>query len=73
MLIIINYTIIIKVIQEKINIALCEIERKQISDIPISASRVRDLIDKGDIMSLKKLVPDTTFEILIKSGKIKEG
>lgn len=55
------------------NIALCEIERKQISDIPISASRVRDLIDKGDIMSLKKLVPDTTFEIIIKSGKIKEG
>ena len=36
----------------------------------ISASRVRELIAKGDIASLKDLVPKTTYEYLISQSSM---
>ena len=54
------------------NITLKEIKRKRICDEPVSASRVRDLITKKDIITLKSLVPDTTLEILSNLSKTKE-
>ena len=54
------------------NITLKEIKRKEICDEPVSASKVRDLITKKDIITLKSLVPDTTLEILTNLIKIKE-
>jgi [citrate (pro-3S)-lyase] ligase len=46
-------------------VSLSEIPRLEKSDAPISASRVRELIDLGDLTSLKALVPDTTYKYLI--------
>lgn len=42
-----------------------EIPRKEISGIPVSASRVRTLLDKGMFDALRELVPDTTFRYLL--------
>ncbi|WP_128330878.1 [citrate (pro-3S)-lyase] ligase [Apibacter sp. HY039] len=39
-------------------------ERKLLQDIPISASRVRELYFKGDVENIKKLVPKVTYEYL---------
>ena len=41
-----------------------EFPRLEISGQPISASRVRELMVKGDIDSAKKLLPDTTLEFI---------
>lgn len=46
------------------NIALYEIERKQVAGIPISASMVRDFIVEEDITSLRESVPLTTYKII---------
>ncbi|MBE6544364.1 MAG: [citrate (pro-3S)-lyase] ligase, partial [Ruminococcaceae bacterium] len=46
------------------NIDLIEIPRKEKNGTAISASAVRDFISKGDIESVKKIVPNTTFEYL---------
>ena len=52
-----------KILPEK-NIVLYEIERKKVLNTPISASKVRDLIEKKDITSLKESVPLTTYKII---------
>lgn len=45
-------------------IAVTEIPRKELSGAPISASRVRALMDEGDWEGLRPLVPETTYEYL---------
>ena len=41
-----------------------EIKRKEIMGKPISASRVRKCLEEKDFMSIKDMVPKTTFEFL---------
>jgi [citrate (pro-3S)-lyase] ligase len=41
-----------------------EIQRKEIGGVPISASRVRALIDQGEIEKTAELVPPTTYEFI---------
>lgn len=48
----------------KYNVKVNVIERKEINDKPISASRVRKLLKDNNIEEVKKLVPKTTIEIL---------
>ncbi len=54
----------------KNNIALKEFPRLEISDMPISAGRVRDFIDSKDIKALKSILPDTTYSFLQNKGII---
>lgn len=49
-------------------IELKEIQRLEVSDMPISAGWVRTLIDEGDIEGIKKLIPDTTYDFLNNKG-----
>jgi [citrate (pro-3S)-lyase] ligase len=46
-------------------IGLVEIERKQAGGAPISASRVRRLLDDHDLAAARALVPDTTYSALL--------
>jgi [citrate (pro-3S)-lyase] ligase len=43
-----------------------EIPRREEAGEPISASRVRKLLEAKDFDGIKRLVPDTTFEYLMK-------
>ena len=45
-------------------IEVIEIQRKEKSDAPISASRVRTLLKEGNFEEIKSLVPETTFNYL---------
>lgn len=51
-------------------VAVKEIPRFEISNVPVSASQVRTLIDSGNIQALKSLVPDTTYDFLRNKGFI---
>lgn len=46
------------------SIDFCEIERIGVGDVPISASRVRKLIEEKNTDAIKELVPDTTYNYL---------
>lgn len=48
-----------------------ELERLEIDGNPVSASRVRELLENGNIQQVKKLVPESTFEYLYSNGFIK--
>lgn len=45
-------------------IEIREIPRFEISNVPVSASNVRALIESGNIQEIKSLVPDTTYDFL---------
>ena len=45
-------------------IELREIQRLEQDSIPVSASRVRELLEKGEEEALKQLLPTTTYEYL---------
>ena len=45
-------------------VELHEVARKVFRDVPISASRVRELIKQGDLQDLKNLLPEVTLEFL---------
>jgi [citrate (pro-3S)-lyase] ligase len=45
-------------------IEVFELERKETLDAPISASRVRALLEQKDADTLRQLVPPTTFAYL---------
>lgn len=47
-----------------------EIPRLEISNVPISASQVRVLIDSGNIQEVKSLLPNTTYAFLLNKGII---
>ncbi|MEG0894146.1 MAG: [citrate (pro-3S)-lyase] ligase [Oscillospiraceae bacterium] len=49
-------------------IQVIEIQRKQQDGVAISASRVRDLLHKGDILATRDLVPATTYKYLQREG-----
>ncbi len=46
-------------------IDVVEIQRKELDGIPISASRVRELISLGDLEKTKDLVPESTYRYII--------
>ena len=52
------------------NIEVIEIPRLEIDDLPVSASKVRELIDANTPEAIKPLVPKTTYEYLIKNTLI---
>lgn len=45
-------------------VELHEVARKVLREVPISASRVRDLIKQGDLHDLSNLLPEVTLEFL---------
>lgn len=47
-----------------LGVSVDEIPRKEIDGVPISASRVRALIDQGEIERTAELVPPTTYEYI---------
>lgn len=55
----------------KSSVEYCELERLEIDGCTVSASRVRGLLEDGDITEVKKLVPKTTFDFLCSKGYIK--
>ena len=63
-----QYNEMLKAKLPEAGIELIEIERIESEGEPISASRVRSLIEKGDTGSLGKLLPQTTVEYLKKNG-----
>lgn len=50
-------------------VELVEIPRKETGGEAISASRVRQLIEKGDFEAIRHLVPDGTYEFLMQEFK----
>lgn len=52
-------------------IELIEIPRLEQGNIPVSASRVRELLQKGDEDALKQLLPATTYDYLKANGFMK--
>lgn len=61
-----QYNMCMKKMLPKYGLSLIEIPRKESGNAPISASRVRKLLDEKKYEEIKKLVPTTTFEYLIK-------
>jgi len=55
-----------KKILPRYGIEFCEIPRKELDDEPISASTVRAALKNGDFDKVKRFVPDTTFNYLLK-------
>ena len=49
------------------NIEICEIPRREINGEVISAKRVRAALEVGDFDKIKKLVPKTTYNFLVKN------
>ena len=55
-----------KKILPRYGVEFCEIPRKELDGEPISASTVREALKNGDFNKVKKFVPDTTFDYLLK-------
>lgn len=53
-----------KLILPERGVEVVEIPRMEIGGEPVSASRVRELLDRGDMAGLRPLVPETTFSFL---------
>ena len=58
-----------KALRENLSIPLWEIPRKESNNAPISASKVRALMEQGQFDHLKTLVPPSTFQYLMKYTK----
>lgn len=58
-----------KALLPKYGIELVELARKELEGDAVSASRVRALLEKGDMEAIRPLVPETTFEYL--SGRFR--
>lgn len=65
-----QYNITLKKFLPQHGITLKEIDRLEISDKPVSASYVRELINSKNIQAVKSLVPDTTYNFLVNKGLI---
>ena len=52
------------------NIEFCEIPRKEVDNIPISASAVRAHIQSGNVDKIKSIVPSTTYNYLLENKLI---
>jgi [citrate (pro-3S)-lyase] ligase len=64
-----QYNNTMKMILPKYNIDFETIKRAESNNEPISASRVRKLLKEKNFDEIKKMVPETTFEYLIKHFK----
>ena len=60
-----TYNETIKEILPKYNVGVFIIDRKEVESGVISASRVRSLLKKGELNSVKSLVPKTTLDFLL--------
>ena len=56
-------------LRKNLSIPLREIPRKESDNAPISASKVRTLVEQGQFDHLKTLVPPSTFQYLMKYNK----
>ncbi len=65
-----QYNITLKKFLPQHGITLKEIQRLEIAGTPISASQVRTLISSKNIQAIKSLIPDTTYDFLVKKGMI---
>ncbi|QWV93127.1 [citrate (pro-3S)-lyase] ligase [Geomonas oryzisoli] len=54
-----------------LGIEVCEIERKNVDQQPISASRVREMLLRGELEGIAELVPVSTLDFLLSSEGIK--
>jgi [citrate (pro-3S)-lyase] ligase len=61
-----QYNKAMKIILPKYGIKFVEIERKNMDEEPISASKVRKKLKEGDYESIKRLVPEVTYDYLVK-------
>lgn len=50
---------------EKAGLECIVVPRRQIGEMPVSASRVRQLIHDGDLEGIKRLVPKTTYDFFV--------
>ena len=66
-----SYNETMKQILPQMGIEVIEIPRKTLEEIPISASRVRQLMKEENWRALQKLVPATTYEYLQTNGFVK--
>lgn len=64
-----QYNTALKSILPKYGIQLIEFPRKNFESNPISASIVRKLLKENEFNKLKSLIPDTTYEYLLKISK----
>lgn len=64
-----QYNEFLKTAFSKSEIKLYEIPRLEVNGNFVSASRVRELLENGDIDTVKSLVPPTTFEYLTRKDK----
>ena len=65
-----KYNAVLEAALPKAGIMLTIVDRKEQNGTPISASRVRELIEKRDTGALSMLVPDTTLDYLTEHGYI---
>ena len=65
-----QYNIALKKFLPQHGITLKEIPRLEISGTPVSASKVRALIDSKNTEAVKSLVPNTTYEYLVNKDLI---
>jgi [citrate (pro-3S)-lyase] ligase len=65
-----QYNEALKAFLPKHGIELVEIERLKKSGAPISASRVRELLNMHDAKKLRELLPDTTYNFLLEKNFI---
>ncbi len=65
-----KYNAVLEAALPKAGIMLTIVDRKEQNGTPISASRVRELIEKRDTGALSTLVPDTTLDYLTEHGYI---
>ena len=61
-----QYNETMKKILPRYGVEFREIPRKNFGDEPISASKVREALKRGDFDKIKNLVPDSTFLYLLK-------
>ena len=61
-----QYNETMKKILPRYGVEFCEIPRKNFGDEPISASKVREALKRGDFDKIKNLGPDSTFLYLLK-------
>lgn len=58
------YNNALKNILPNYGVEIIEVERKEFNKIPISASKVRELIKENNISTIEKIVPKVTYEFL---------
>ncbi len=60
-----SYNEKMKEILNEVQVEVLELPRKLLNEVPISASRVRELMAEGDYDAIRELVPDVTYDFLV--------